>query len=221
METAIKESRRRAGWTCALAGIGFLLVILNWRLPIAIRASSDEVNSLLFSVAIVVLPLVVVFSALKLSDFPGAILAGVAVCLLSLAAMVWSSFTLDRIGYLMRGQESTPLITSVRFGFGRVAAYRVWEGPYVELRIQYPLMPGLYMSRVFATIDSQSVNGLFVLPSGELCVTFPSEPSLGPGVNQFRAVLPVYPLFDRSFKRIEGDPLFDPAVKRGVGCAAT
>ncbi len=64
------------------------------------------------------------------------------------------------------------------------------------MRLQYPILPGLYLSREIAAIDSWGIDRLVVRRGSELCVTYSTDPDSVPGTTEYRAIFPIYPFFD-------------------------
>ena len=90
------------------------------------------------------------------------------------------------------------MIHSVEYGSGRIAAYQVETSPagaFVALRLQYQLVPGLLVSREFATIDTVYVDTITLEPDGHICVAFPlAQSDLVPKRRQVGLLVPIGPL---------------------------
>lgn len=206
------ESSNRSGaaLTCVLILGVFLLVIVNWRSAIAVRFSSGNLDLVVFSLGITVLPLVLLWSAARLPDIYSAIFSVVALCMLGFSAAVWF-WNFHTLGRIARGLEVQPLLASVPFGNERIAAYEVETSPagaYIALRLQFRLIPGLLISREFAVINSPVIDRLTVSRHAELCVTFPSvESGANSKPNELRTVLPIEPLFHRLTAPIVIEPI--------------
>ena len=220
---APESSGRRAGLICALTSGAFLLVIMNWRSPIGMRSSSGNVDLLVFSLAVTVLPLLLFWSARRLEGISSAVFSAVALCMLVFSALVWV-WNFHSLGFIVRGMEVQPLLASVPFGNGRVAAYEVETAPagaYVALRLQYRVIPGLVVSREFAVIDTPNIDKLILVPPAGLCVTFPSlQVDASSNPNELSAVLPIEPLFQHLNATTVIEPMADSAVKSGADCGS-
>ena len=206
---------------CVLILCAFLLVIINWRSAIAIRTSSSNVDLVVFSLGVTLLPLVLLWYAARLAKIYSAILFAVALCMLGFSAAVWF-WNFHSLGRIARGIEVQPLLVSIPFGNERITAYEVETSPagaYVALRLQYRIVPGLLVSREFAVINSPVIDKLILLPHAELCITFPSlEHDARARLNELRAVLPIEPLFQRLAAPAVVEPINASVVESAADC---
>jgi hypothetical protein len=196
--TPPEVSGRKAACVCAFVLGAFALVIINWRAAIGIRSSSSNVDLIVFSLAVTILPLVLLWSARRLTKVYSVIVSGVALCMLVFSTLVWL-WSSQGLGRMARGFEVQPLLLSIPFERARIAAYEVETAPagaYVALRLQHRIIPGLFVSREFAVIDTPVIDKLTLSSHAQLCVTFPSlEGEASSRVKELEAVLPVEPLF--------------------------
>jgi hypothetical protein len=219
--TTHELSIRRCAFVCVLVVIAFLLLIVNWRSPLAIRFSSGNVDLVAFLLGVTVLPLILLRFAPRLGSIYAALLSVVASCMLifSAAAWIWDFHDLGRVA---RGLEIQPLRISVPLGKERISVYEVETSPagaYMALRRQHNIIPGLLVSREFAVIDAPVIDKLTLAPHGELCVTFPSaEADATSAAQELKAVLPIQPLFKLSATIILVEPMNASVVGSADAC---
>jgi hypothetical protein len=198
MSEFIKRSDRRGVTSCAILFGAFVIFIANWRSAIGLRSFSPNVDLLTFSFAVTVIPLALFWRGGRLPNLWRHLTRAVALCALLFAVLVWL-WNFRAVGRMTHGSDVEPLLTSVPFGNGRIAAYEVETAPagaYVSLRLQYTIVPGVFLSREFAVVNAPTFDELTLLSPTQLCITFPSlQADLTGRHDERQVVVLIAPLF--------------------------
>jgi hypothetical protein len=198
MSERSKRSDRHGVAICTILLGTFVLCIANWRSAIGLRSFSPNVDLLTFAFAVTAIPLALFWRADRLPGLWRHSTRTVALCALVFAALVWL-WNFQALGRMTHGLEVEPLRTSVPFGNGRIAAYEVETAPagaYISLRLQYGVVPGVFLSREFAVVNAPTFDELTLLSATQLCITLPALQADLTGRHDERQVLvPIEPLF--------------------------
>jgi len=99
-----------------------------------------------------------------------------------------------------RGVEISPLLVSVPFGAGRIAAYEIETAPagaYISLRRQYRILPGVFLSREFSIVNSPVLDELTIFSPTQLCVAYPSlRTDIAGRTHEVRILIPIEPMLN-------------------------
>lgn len=167
-----QQSYRLSLTICVTLLAAFWLTIANWRSSLALRTYWSNADLLIFLLLVTLFPIVLLRQAKRLPTRTRTVFSVLAFCGLAFACMAWF-FNVGMILGMAKGWAYEPLLVSVPYRSGRIAAYQVETTPagaYVALRLQYPAFPGVLVSREFAAIDAPYVDALTVAPAGDLCV---------------------------------------------------
>jgi|KBSSwiStaDraftv2_1062776.scaffolds.fasta_scaffold06404_10 hypothetical protein len=176
MSVPVKRSDKHVTRACAVLLCAFLLVVLNWQSSLGVQSCSTNVDLVAFGLAVLALPIALFYRAKQLPRMARRSLQALALCMLAFGGLVWL-WNFHNFRDMARGFEFEPVVTTIPFEGGRIAAYQIETAPagaYVSLRRQYRFLPGLYLSREFAVVDSPTLTKLALVSPRQLCVAFPS-----------------------------------------------